>query len=163
MGLIVKEKRIWRELCQVSFVKNFLLAISMSMIKCQCHCQCLLCLHFLLPFSMSPCHNGFHCRRISQKQRWSSSWRNDQRWLRRKIGEICKFNTWHGSHDYFNFFVYTLCTLHRYLATKKQFGLRPQFTELIMLCKPCRWVAKLKRALKVKYRKKSIWVNLWPS
>ena len=30
----------------------------------------------------------------------------------------------------------------RYLATKKQFGLRPQFTELIMLCKPCRWGKK---------------------
>jgi len=25
-----------------------------------------------------------------------------------------------------------------YIATKKQFGLRPQFTELVMLCKPCR-------------------------
>lgn len=25
-----------------------------------------------------------------------------------------------------------------YIATKKQFGLRPQFTELLMLCKPCR-------------------------
>ena len=99
-------------------------------------------------------NHGFHRRRISQRPRWSSPWRSDQRWLKRKIGEICKFNLskilckhLHFFDDYM--FLMTKCpclsqvpwwlNYPRYLATKKQFGLRPQFTELIMLCKPCRW------------------------
>jgi len=68
MGLIVKEKRIWRELCQAHFTKA------------------------------------------------------EVEFTLKKHPEMAEKKNWRDL----------------YIATKKQFGLRPQFTELIMLCKPCR-------------------------
>ena len=72
MGLIVKEKRIWRELCQVCRPTD----ISFSVVGDK----------VLFVQEVWWCN----CRLISQKRRSSSPWRNIQRWLRRKTGEICE-------------------------------------------------------------------------
>ena len=72
MGLIVKEKRIWRELCQVCRPTD----VSFSVVGDK----------VLFLQEVWWCN----CRLISQKRKSSSPWRSIQRWLRRKTGEICE-------------------------------------------------------------------------